>query len=210
MRTSLRALDVTVPMWAVVFSSAPARASTASTDSGVLDRDKLKSVLVLEGPAPGLAGGHTWQVVAEPPVRGLGYSLTLAAWVPWERATGATDGLELALPPTIAAVAGKPTEVQLRAIAPSNAELHVHHALPAGVQVDTPSLQALVDAEVISRFETSTGAVDLYVDALDPGQTFAATYKVIPTLVGTLQSPPSLIEAAGTIIDVPPVVWVVR
>ncbi len=178
--------------------------------SGVLDRDKLKSVLVLEAPAAGLGGGHTWQVVAEPPVPGLGYSLTLEAWVPWERASGATDGLELALPPSIDAVAGKPTEVQLRAIAPSGVELHVHHALPAGVQVDTPSLQALVTAGVISRFEVSTGAVDVYVDALEPGQTFAATYKVIPTLAGRLQSPPSQIEAAGTTIDVPPVVWNVR
>jgi hypothetical protein len=130
--------------------------------------------------------------------------------VPWERASGATDGLELALPPTITAVAGKPTEVQLRAIAPSGVELHVHHALPAGVQVDTPSLEAMVTAEVISRFETSAGAVDLYVDALEPGQTFAASYKVIPTLAGTLQSPPSQIEAAGTTLDVPPVVWVVK
>jgi hypothetical protein len=178
--------------------------------SGTLDRDKLKSVLVLEAPAAAMAGGHTWNLVAEPPVPGLGYSLTLEAWVPWERATGATDGLELALPPTITATAGRATDVQLRAIAPSGTELHVHHALPAGVQVDTPSLEALVRGGVITRFEVSTGAVDLYVDALEPGQTFAATYKVIPTLAGTLQSPPSQIAAAGVTVDVPPVIWTIK
>lgn len=182
----------------------------APITSGTLDRDKLKSVLVLEAPAPAMAGGHTWNLVAEPPVPGLGYSLTLEAWVPWERTTGATDGLELALPPTLTATAGRATDVQLRAIAPSGTELHVRHALPAGVQVDTPSLEALVNGDVITRFEVSTGAVDLYVDALEPGQTFAATYKVIPTLAGTLQSPPSQIEAAGVTVDVPPVTWTIK
>lgn len=176
--------------------------------SGILDRDKLKSVLVLEAPAPAMSGGHTWQIVAEPAVPGLGYSLTLESWVPWE--AGGSDGLELSLSPAVAASVGKPTDVALRAVAPSGVELHIKHALPAGVQVDTPSLEALVTADTITRFEVSAGFVDLYVDELDPGQTFAASYRVIPTLAGVLHSPPSLIEVSGTSIDVPPSVWTIK
>lgn len=179
--------------------------------SGTLDRDKLKSVLVLEAAAPagGIAGSHSWQVVADPAVPGLGYSLTLEGWVPWERA-GGTDGLELDLAPAVAATVGKPAELTLLAIAPSGIELRVKHALPAGVQVDTPSLDALVEADTIARYEVSAGAVEMWIDALDPGQTFAATYRAIPTLAGTLHSPPSEIEAGTTTIDVPPSVWTIK
>jgi hypothetical protein len=177
--------------------------------SGVLDRGKLREVLALEGPAPALAGAHTWEVKAEPAVPGLGYSLTLEGWVPWEKAHG-VDGLELQLPETITGAVGKPTEIALRAVAPSGLDLHIEHSLPAGVQVDTPSLEKLVEAETISRFTVATGKVDLYIDALDPGETFAASYRVIPTLAGKLHSSASIIEGGDTVNHVPPSVWIVK
>ena len=177
--------------------------------SGTLDRAKLREVLVLEGPAPALAGAHTWEVKAEPAVPGLGYSLTLEGWVPWDKARGVA-GLELQLPETVTGAVGKPTDLALRAVAPSGMDLHIQHALPAGVQVDTPSLEKLVEAGTIARFTVATGKVDLYVDALDPGETFAASYRVIPTLAGKLRSSASLIEGGDVVNHVPPSAWVIR
>ncbi len=176
---------------------------------GVLGRDKLREVLALDVPAAGLAGPHTWTITADPPVAGLGYSLTLAGWVPWQ-ASPVRGGLELALPPAVTAAVGKPTDVTLRAIAPSGVALTIMHALPAGVQVDTASLDALATAGTITRFKASTGKVELVVPALAPGQTFAASYRLIPTLAGTLHSPPSSITAGATEIAVPPTVWTVK
>ena len=105
---------------------------------------------------------------------------------------------------------GKPTEVVLRAVAPSGMEIHIQQALPAGVQVDTPSLEKLVEAETIARYEVATGKVDLYIDPLDPGETFAASYRVIPTLAGKLHSAASLIEGGDTVNHVPPSEWVIK
>ncbi|MCL4228198.1 MAG: hypothetical protein KJZ91_27345 [Myxococcales bacterium] len=176
---------------------------------GVLDRARLKEVLVLEAAAPGLAGNHRWEVVAEPAVPGLGYALTLEGWVPWGKATAAA-GLELALPETVTAAVGKPTEVVLRAVAPGGLPLHLQHALPAGVQVDTPSLEALVAAGTIERFVVATGKVDLYAPAQAPGQVFTASYRVIPTLAGRLRSAASRIEVDGTTHQVPPTTWIIK
>jgi hypothetical protein len=173
---------------------------------GVLARDKLREVLVLDAPAPGLAGAHRWEVVAEPPVPGLGYSLSLESWVPWTKET-TQGGLELQLSPTMTGAVGKPIPIALTAIAPSGLPLHIQHALPTGVQVDTPSLQALVDDGTLARFTVADGTLDLHADALDPGEVFTAKYRVIPTLAGTLHTTASTIEAGTTTFHVPPTVW---
>jgi len=176
---------------------------------GVLDRSKLREVLALEGPAPGLAGAHTWTVTAEPPVAGLGYALALQSWVPWEKQPAA-QGLELALPTGLTGSVGKPIDIAITAVAPGGMDLHIQHALPAGVQPDSPTLQALVDAGTITRFTVADGKVELFVPALTPGQTFTAKYRVIPTLAGKLQSTASVIESAGHVFHVPPTTWTIR
>ncbi|HVV83512.1 MAG TPA: alpha-2-macroglobulin family protein [Kofleriaceae bacterium] len=177
--------------------------------SGTLAADKLRDVLTLEAPAPGLAGAHEWKVTAEPAVPGLGYALALDAWVPWP--TGERSaGLELSAPPTMTAQVGKPAEVALRAVAPSGLPLELRYGLPAGVQADTPSLEALVNAGTITRFVTADDGVTLEAPALNPGQTFNATFRVIPTLVGTLHGPASSIAGAGTTVHVPPSTWTVE
>ncbi len=175
---------------------------------GTLDRDKLREVLTLDAPAPGLSGSHEWKVTAEPAVPGLGYSLSLRAWVPWEKE--AHDGVELALTATVQATIGKPTQIAVSAIAPSGVGLHIEQALPAGAQLDTPSLQALVDAGTLARFEASDGKVDLYANALEPGHMFAATYRVIPTLAGRLHTAASRIDAGTTTVHVPPTEWIIK
>ncbi len=177
--------------------------------SGQFASAQLKDVLVLDGPAPGMSGSHVWGLQAEPAVPGLGYSLALQSWVPWENQP-AQAGLELALPAKLAGTVGKPTEIAITAIAPSGIPVHIQQALPAGVQADRPSLEALVTAGIVQRFELSDGKVDLHLAPLNPGQTFAATYKVIPTLAGTLRTSASLIEAGHTRFHVPPSLWTIR
>ena len=175
---------------------------------GVLTKDKIREVLALDAPAPGIAGTHEWRVIAEPAVPGLGFSLALQSWVPWPKEQPA--GLELALAARGPAMVGKPYEISLAAVAPSNTPLHIVVALPAGVQVDTPSLEALVAAGVVSRFETAEGKLELFAPGLQPGQTFAGMVRVIPTLAGKLHAPPSTIEAAGQAFVIPPMLWEIR
>jgi hypothetical protein len=177
--------------------------------TGQFDAAQLKDVLVLDGLAFGFTGSHTWSISAEPAVPGLGYSLALQAWVPWEKQT-TQQGLELALPAKLEGTVGKPTEITLTAIAPSGRDVHIRHALPAGVQVDRPSLEALVTSGQLQRFELADGKVELHLTQLQPGQTFTAKYKVIPTLAGTLRSAASLIETGTTSYFVPPSDWVIR
>jgi len=181
----------------------------ATVATGVLARDKQKEVLVLDALAPGLAGPHTWTVTADPAVAGLGYALALHSWVPWDVAAQA-GGLELSLPGAVTGTVGEPVTIAVRAVAPAGMPLHLRHALPAGVQVDTPSLDALVSAGTVERFVASDGAVDLYVPALAPGATFVASYRVIPTLAGTLHASASSIEGATTTVVVAPSLWTIR
>jgi hypothetical protein len=178
---------------------------------GTLDRAKLREVMVLE---PELlpsttAGSHTWTITAKPAVAGLGFSLALQSWVPWPK-EAAKQGLELSLPPVLAGAVGKPLDVEVKAIAPSGIAVHVQQALPAGVQVDTPSLEALVEAGTIARFAIADGRLDLYVAPLQPGQVFAAKYRVVPTLAGKLKSSASLIEAGAHQFFVPPTEWTIK
>ncbi len=177
--------------------------------SGTLDGEKLRDVLVLDAPAPGLSGSHTWALTAEPAVPGLGFSFTAEAWTPWPKQP-VKGGLELGLPPTMTATVGRPADVTVTAIAPAGMSLHIQQALPAGVQVDKPSLQALVQNGVIRRYQAVDGKLDLHVDALQPGQTFSATYRVIPTLGGTLHTSASSIESGGAKFYVPPTTWSIR
>jgi hypothetical protein len=176
---------------------------------GTFGKEQLRDVVVLGGAAPGLAGKHTWKVVAEPAVVGLGYSLSLDAWVPWQKAP-AHEGLELALPDTIRGTVGAAIEVPLSAVAPSNVPLHIEQSLPAGAQVDTAALDVAVTEGRISHYETPEGKLILDVPALAPGQVFAMKLRVIPTLAGTLHTGASRIEAAGHEAFLPPSLWVIR
>ncbi|HEY4055528.1 MAG TPA: hypothetical protein VGM39_02930, partial [Kofleriaceae bacterium] len=178
---------------------------------GTLDRAALRDVLTLEAPVTaGFAGAHTWNLVAEPAVPGLGFSLALRGWVPWQKQT-VESGLEMSVAPeTVTGEVGKPVEITLNAIAPSGQEVKIVQSLPAGVQVDTPSLELLQSSGIITKFEASDGKLELTVPPLQPGATFSAQYKLIPTLSGSLRSAASTLSAAGTTFPVPPVSWTVK
>lgn len=153
---------------------------------GTLGADKLKEVVTLDATAAGSSGRHHWTVRAEPPVAGLGYALSLVAWVPWKDEPG--GGLELTtkLPATMKV--GDAAELELTAAVPSGMPTALRLSLPAGVQPEGPSLEALVSGGQVLRFETEDGAIVLHLPALSSGSVFQAKLKVVPTLAGTLQS----------------------
>ena len=176
---------------------------------GTLEGAKLRDVLALDGAAAGLAEPHEFTLTAEPAVPGLGYALELDSFVAWG-APAAGTGLELAIPARVDARVGKPVAIAVSAAAPAGLALRIHQALPAGVQVDAPSLEAQVAAGVIQRFAASDGALDLDVAALAPGKTFALSYRAIATLAGTLHTGPSQIEAGAQRYELPPATWLIK
>lgn len=163
--------------------------------SGILDAAHLHDVLTLEALVPKSGGKHRWNVRAEPAVAGLGFCLTLQAHVPWRDEPA--SGLEFTSKFADRLEVGKPVELELTVAAPANTQTRLRIALPAGVQADSPSLDALVAAKTVSHFETEDGAITLHLVALLPGATFQAKLKVVPTLAGTLHAAASTLEPEG-------------
>lgn len=178
--------------------------------SGTLTADKLREVLVLEAPAPGLASEGRWRVVAEPAVPGLAFALTLSTYVPWQPAP--VRGLELRTPATVRATVGKPVKVPLTAVAPSGQRLVVQYPLPAGVQADRQALEALRAAGTVASFTADDAAVELTLDALEPGQIMNLELSLIPTLAGTLHAGASSLTATalGEHHEAAPATWTVQ
>jgi hypothetical protein len=178
---------------------------------GTFDAKALRDVLAMEAAAPGSSGAHTWTVRAEPAVPGLGYSLTLSAYVPWKAEKG--QGLELAVKAPAEAKVGVPVQVMVQAASPANMALQLRYALPAGVQVDTPSLIKLMAEQKISKYDVEDGALTLSLPPRGAGEPFQASFRVVPTLAGTLQggaSSLSPVERPDLISYVPPSRWTVR
>lgn len=163
--------------------------------TGELTPETLKSVLVLEADATGSSGSHEWSVTAEPPVPGLGYALGLVAYVPWKESSEAGLELQSSVPTELSV--GKAAELKLTAGYPSNVAMKLRLGLPAGVQHDTPSLDALVSAGTIGRYETEDGAITLHLPPLTAGATWEGAVKVIPTLAGKLQAQPTTLSVEG-------------
>jgi hypothetical protein len=179
---------------------------------GTFDAKALREVLALEGVAAGSAGKHTWTVRAEPAVPGLGFSLTLGAYVPW-RASEAGRGLELAVKGPAEVKVGMPAEVTVQAASPAGMALTLRQGLPAGVQVDRASLDALVSEGRVTSYEVEDGAVSLTLPPRGAAEPFSARFRVIPTLAGSLQAGASSltpVERPELVFHVPPATWAVR
>ncbi|MFL5352929.1 alpha-2-macroglobulin family protein [Archangium sp.] len=179
---------------------------------GTFDAKALREVLALEGAAPGSAGKHTWAVRAEPAVPGLGFSLTLGGYVPW-RASPAGSGLELAVKGPAEVKVGMPAELTVQAASPAGMALTLRQGLPAGVQVDRASLEALVSEGKVTAFEVEDGAVSLTLPPRGAAEPFTARFRVVPTLAGSLQagaSSLSPVDRPELVFHVPPATWAVR
>lgn len=162
---------------------------------GLLDTAKVKDVLHLQSPAPSAEGTHQYKISAEPPVPGLAFTLRLKSWAPVK--TPEHDGLDLRIALRGALVVGRPISVDLLAVAPSGRALTIVQGLPAGVDPDRPSLDALVSANTIERWAYEDGKLTLWVRPLAPSTPFRASYRVFATLAGTLNAAPSVLTAEG-------------
>lgn len=171
---------------------------------GILKRERIREVLILdtsgvdsEALQVSLAGDHQWRVSADPAVPGLGFSLAVSTRVPWQEDTRQT-GLELSISEPRGASrdlrVGQPADLVVRAAAPAGRALKIELQLPAGVQVDSGSLDPLVASGALSRYETPDGGLVLHINALQPAQAFTAPIRVIATLAGQLQSGPSFLS----------------
>lgn len=175
---------------------------------GVLEGNKLKEVLVIEAALPSAKGAHKYRIEAEPPVAGLGYSLTLKTHVPWEK-DEADGGLELAVTVPKDMAVGRAADLVVEAAAPQGYGSSIELSLPAGVQLDKSALDALQESGSITGYQLAEGAASLELPPL-PSGAFRAVLKAIPTLAGTLHSGPSTITLGNNEYLLPPVVWAVR
>ncbi|MCP3102107.1 hypothetical protein LZ198_24875 [Myxococcus sp. K15C18031901] len=178
---------------------------------GTYDAKALREVLSLEAAVPGSAGRHAWSVSADPAVPGLGFRLSLAAYVPWKQES--RDGLELAVKVPAEARVGQPVEVGVRAVAPWKTPLELRYELPAGVQVDAVSLDALVSSGTASSWDSQDGVLTVQVPPRNEVNAFQANFRVIPTLSGAFQTGATTLRGIGQpsmLSYVPPATWAVR
>jgi hypothetical protein len=158
---------------------------------GTFDASKLKEVVSLVGNAQGSGGRHAWALKAEPAVPGLGFSFALAAHVPW-RPSPEAAGLMVTQAPLPSLVVGHAAELSFTVAAPSNVAVELQVSLPAGVQLDSEALSAKG-----LRFEQEDGLVTLHLPPLRAGTTHSVSLRVIPTLAGRLQAPPTRLAPEG-------------
>ncbi len=163
---------------------------------GVLDASMLEDVLTLNADATGSAGEHGWTVRSEPPVPGLGFSLTLQAHIPWPDDVP-SPGLELQVDMPKTLEVGKAADVKIVVAAPANQATTLRLALAAGVQADRPPLDQLIAQGHLVRYESEDGALTLHLPGLQAGASFEGTVRVIPTLAGTLHADASTLTPDG-------------
>jgi hypothetical protein len=176
---------------------------------GELERTKVREVLNLSADGLDISGSHKWEVSAEPAVPGLGFSLTLTSWVPWTHSDSET-GAELLIELPKEMKVGQAVALPLVASVPGGMSFQIELDLPAGVQTDRASLDALVSASKIQKYKVLDGKVTLFANPLAAGKRLVATVKVIPTLGGGLQSGPATIRVGGQESHLSPQRWLIK
>lgn len=142
--------------------------------------------LVASTAAPGAAGPHGYHIEASPSVPGLAFTLTQTAYLPWEGDPGA-EGFSLKVSAAGPSAVGETLACRLQAAVPGGEPFAVALDLPAGVEVEQRSLQALVDQGSILAFDASQGRLEISAPALVSGAVFDATIELVPTLAGSFQ-----------------------
>ncbi|MBI2375411.1 MAG: hypothetical protein HYV07_15555 [Deltaproteobacteria bacterium] len=184
--------------------------STIAT--GVLSGTSAREVMVISGEPAKASGAHAWTVRADPPVPGLGFSLSVEVYVPWT-ADQPRGGLELkvTVPPLIEL--GAKAKIEVLATAPADLAVAVEVPLPAGISADDPSLEALVDSGVAQSFHVEDGKVTVRVAPRAPGKLVSFSFLASATFVGRLHAAAPSLTPDGRdddIVYVAPPEWNVR
>ncbi len=95
------------------------------------------------------------------------------------------EGFSLKVSPAGSSAVGETLPCRLQAAVPGGEPFTVVLELPAGVEVEQRSLQALVSQGSILAFDTSEGRLELSGPALPSGAVFDATVELVPTLAGS-------------------------
>jgi hypothetical protein len=141
--------------------------------------------LVVGAPGPAVAGPHSYRIEASPAVPGLAFTLTQTAYLPWEGDPG-SEGFSLRVDASSAVAVGETLPCRLQAAVPGGEPFELELELPAGVEVEQRSLQALVNQGAITAFDTSQGRLEISGPALASGAVFDAVVELVPTLSGSL------------------------
>lgn len=153
---------------------------------GSLSGARRTELLVLDSPGALARGSHDWTIRAEPALPGLGFSLSLTSHVPWpEPPAGQGVQSQIRLPQRLQI--GRRVALGLDLAAPAQSALQVELALPAGVQVDAPALDALREAGRIQDWEDEDGLLRFTIPPQE-ATTWSADIGLIPTVAGTLHA----------------------
>ncbi len=175
--------------------------------SGAIDPKHRHERYALSARVGDAVGKHDWKVEADPPVPGLGFTLTLESYVPWPPPSRRDLALEIDVGGD--ARVGSKVPIAVRVGAPPGTRVTVNHRLPAGVRPDQASLAAQQASGALERYVVDAGVVEMTF-AVKAGDT-PITYDVIPSFAGKLNAPASSVELIGRAITmhVPPSVWTV-
>ena len=99
---------------------------------------------------------------------------------------------------------------RIEATAPANTQFAITLMVPAGVDIDRASIDALVSTARVSHYELDDDQLTLHVAAVAPGQAFGAELRVIPTIAGAIQSGPQSVSMAGVTVNDPPSTWIIK
>jgi hypothetical protein len=170
----------------------------AEVGKGALDPQHPHQAVRLE--APGQAGVHSLQIIADPPVPGLAFSLVQRSYLPWEQANPAGLDLSVKIPQNLSV--GQAATVTVTVAGPATALTDLDIGLPVALTVDAPSLGGL-------SYRIRDG--NLHIDDLAlTGGSASFSFTVTPTLSGSFSSGPSQVNTRGSSFVRVPAVWQVR
>ncbi len=161
---------------------------------------------------PSDGGTHSVRIEAEPALPGLGFTLAETHWLA-PTAGGQRGGFELRVDTPATARVGEPATVGIVASPPGGEGLDLLLELPAGMEPDEPSLEALEDSETILAWESAQGRLRLELPPQPDGALFQADLRLIPTVAGLLhwgRATLALADDPALFTDAAPRPWEVR
>ncbi len=165
----------------------------AEVGRAVLDPAQPYAPVRIVGPGLAGLGEHRVTVVSEPPVAGLAFTALARDYVPWVQAPVGGLDLQVSRP---SLVVGQRADLVVNVSAPSGIALDLSVGLPAGVEPDATTLDALVESGRAASWRAEDGRVTLTGLRTDGGA-WSATLPVTPTLAGALLADATRVWPSG-------------
>ncbi|MBK8011159.1 MAG: hypothetical protein IPK13_07390 [Deltaproteobacteria bacterium] len=182
--------------------------------STTLRGDRRKDVAILSAATPTAGGEHRWRLEASPPVPGLGFTMSIETHrlgtAPASEASARDKAVSLLVSAAGPLKVAESQMITVRAVAPARSALTIECFLPSGLVPSTRSLEQLVTAGVLNRFELrETGPILFASTGSSPE--FEASFLVTPKFSGRLNTGTSRLLIAGTPVAVSaPAPWAIQ